>query len=90
MAHGAVRLGEVADTGKETLVIVCEPCGRIGRYSVAGLLKAHGHDATLPDLLAYLTRSCVRPQVSAHHRRCEAMYERRTRMGLEGIKSLIS
>ena len=33
-----------------TLSIVCEPCGRRGRYSVAKLMAEHG-DAKLTDLL---------------------------------------
>jgi hypothetical protein len=35
------------------LGIVCEPCGRAGRYNVARLIAHHG-DARLPALLAEL------------------------------------
>jgi hypothetical protein len=32
-----------------TLSIECEPCGRRGRYNVAGLMEQYG-DAKLPEL----------------------------------------
>ena len=35
-------------------MIVCERCGRYGRYDVKRLIAAHGADAKLPDLLATL------------------------------------
>jgi hypothetical protein len=44
---GALTL---ADVHGLTLGIVCEPCGRRGRYNVAKLIEEHG-DAKLTDLL---------------------------------------
>jgi hypothetical protein len=38
-----------------TLTILCEPCGRRGRYNVEQLIAKQGADAKLPDLLATLT-----------------------------------
>ena len=40
----------LSDLHQPTLSIVCEPCGRRGRYSVAKLMAEHG-DAKLTDLL---------------------------------------
>ena len=41
------------DLRQPTLSIVCEPCGRRGRYSVAKLMGEHS-DAKLTDLLQTL------------------------------------
>jgi hypothetical protein len=43
----------LSDLRQPTLSIVCEPCGRPGRYSVAKLMEQHG-DAKLTDLLQEL------------------------------------
>ena len=75
MPHGAVSLAEVEASGLSHLEVVCEPCGRVGRYSVAGLIAQHGVDAVLPDLLAYLTRTCDQPSAPGA-RRCNAVYRR--------------
>jgi hypothetical protein len=71
--YGAVSLADVAASGQSHLEVICEPCGRSGRYSVAGLIAAHGPEAGLPDLLAYLTRTCDRQQAPGA-RRCHAVY----------------
>jgi hypothetical protein len=42
----------LSDVRELTLAIVCEPCGRRGRLSVARLMVEHG-DAKLTDLLAH-------------------------------------
>jgi hypothetical protein len=42
-----------ADVRGPSLSIVCEPCGRRGRYSVAKLMQQYG-DAKLTDLLVTL------------------------------------
>ena len=47
---GALTL---ADVHSPMLSIVCEPCGRRGRYAVARLIDEHG-DAKLTDLLLTL------------------------------------
>jgi hypothetical protein len=49
-SDGALTLSDVRGP---TLEIVCEPCGRRGRYSVAKLKEEHG-DAKLTDLLQTL------------------------------------
>ena len=46
-SDGAVILSDVHEPA---LIIVCEPCGQRGRYSVARLMERHG-DAKLTDLL---------------------------------------
>jgi hypothetical protein len=55
------------------LTIVCEPCSRRGRYSVAGLMKLHG-DAKLTDLLQTLA-NCQKARSASVHDRCKAVYE---------------
>ncbi len=72
---GAVTLADIKDAGEQFLVVACEPCNRTGRYSVARLIEQHGEDAGLPDLLAYLTRSCDQPSAPGA-RRCNAVYRR--------------
>jgi len=58
----------LADVRSPTLSIVCQPCGRRGRYDVARLIDEHG-DAKLTDLLQTLA-DC--PKAKA---RCKAVYE---------------
>ena len=67
----------LADLRSPTLTIVCEPCGRRGRYSVARLLAQHG-DAKLPDLLAKLA-DCKRARDGGIHDRCKAVYDEASR-----------
>jgi hypothetical protein len=67
---GALTLSDVRSP---TLSIVCEPCGRRGRYAVARLLKKHG-DARLTDLLGMLT-ACPKADSPGVHERCKAVYE---------------
>jgi hypothetical protein len=43
----------LSDLRQPTLSIVCEPCARHGRYSVAKLVEQHG-GAKLTDLLVTL------------------------------------
>jgi hypothetical protein len=40
----------LSDVRGPTLTLVCEPCGRRGRYNVERLIAAHGPDMKLPDL----------------------------------------
>ena len=62
----------LSDLRQPTLSIVCEPCGRRGRYSVAKLMERHG-DAKLTDLL--LTRAnCQKARSASIHDRCKAVY----------------
>jgi hypothetical protein len=67
---GALTL---ADVSGPTLGIVCEPCGRRGRYSVAKLMEEHG-DAKLTDLLVTLA-DCQKARSASIHDRCKAVYE---------------
>ena len=63
----------LSDVRSPTLSIVCEPCGRRGRYAVAGLLEGHG-DAKLTDLLLTLA-DCQKARSANIHDRCKAVYE---------------
>jgi hypothetical protein len=65
---GALTL---SDLRQPMLSIVCEPCGRRGRYSVAKLMEQHG-DAKLTDLLQALA-DCPKTR-SASIDRCKAVY----------------
>ena len=64
----------LSDVRGPTLSIVCEPCGRRGRYAVARLLKEHG-DAKLTDLLRMLA-DCPKARSASVYDRCKAVYER--------------
>ena len=63
---GALTLSDVRDL---MLTIVCEPCGRRGRYAVARLLEDHG-DAKLTDLLQTLA-DCPKTRSASIHDRCK-------------------
>jgi hypothetical protein len=68
---GALTLSEVLSP---TLSIVCEPCNRHGRYSVARLVEEHG-DANLTELIVTLT-NCPKARSASIHERCKAVFER--------------
>jgi hypothetical protein len=55
------------------LVIVCEKCGRRGRYSVARLNERLGPDAKLTDWLAGITADCPRRHSVDMADRCTAL-----------------
>jgi hypothetical protein len=65
----------LADVRSPTLELVCEPCGRRGRYSVAKLIETHG-DAKLTDLLVTLA-DCPKARSISIHDRCKAVYGQR-------------
>jgi hypothetical protein len=67
----------LSDVREPTLTIVCEPCGRRGRYNVEKLMAKHG-DAKILYLLADLT-NCDKVQSTNIYDRCKARYERLTR-----------
>ena len=67
---GALTLSDVRGP---TLGIVCEPCGRRGRYSVAKLMEQHG-DAKLTDLLQTLA-DCQKARSASIYDRCKAVYD---------------
>jgi hypothetical protein len=62
----------LSDLRQPTLSIVCEPCGRRGRYGVAKLMELHG-DAKLTDLLQTLAE-CPKARSASIHDRCKAVY----------------
>jgi hypothetical protein len=55
-----------------TLAIVCEECGRRGRYNVERLIAAHGN-AKPTDLLVLLADCPTARSVSIYNR-CKAVY----------------
>ena len=72
---GAVIL---ADVRAPTLSIVCERCGRYGRYDVKRLIAVHGADAKLPELLVTLA-NCEKARSVSIHDRCQARFDARFR-----------
>ena len=64
----------LSDIRGPTLTIVCERCGRYGRYSIKRLIAAHGADARLPDLLTTLA-NCKKRRSFGIHDRCKAKFE---------------
>jgi hypothetical protein len=70
MAKDAFTLSDVREP---TLTIVCEPCGRRGRYNVERLMAKHG-DAKILYLLADLT-NCPKVRSTNIYDRCKARYE---------------
>jgi hypothetical protein len=67
----------LADGRGPTLGIVCEPCGRAGRYNVAKLMEQYG-DAKLPELL-YLLADCPKARSQSVYDRCKAVYGKDSR-----------
>src|ERR1700722_11897009 len=67
---GALTLSDVLSP---TLSIVCEPCSRHGRYSVAGLGQEYGR-AKLTQLLQTLA-SCPKTRSPSIHDQCKVVYE---------------
>lgn len=63
----------LSDVREPTLTIICQPCGRRGRYSVERL-KAKRGDAKILYLLAELT-NCPKAQSANIYDRCKARYE---------------
>jgi hypothetical protein len=49
------RDGALTDVRAPTVSLVCEPCGRRGRYNVARLIEQYG-DAKLTDVLVTLAQ----------------------------------
>jgi hypothetical protein len=63
----------LSDVRAPTLTIVCERCGRYGRYRVDKLMAKHG-DAKLIDLLVTLA-NCKQRRSFGIHDRCKAKFE---------------
>jgi hypothetical protein len=61
------------DVRGPTLAIVCQPCGRHGRYAVVRLIEEHG-DAKLTELLVTLA-DCPKARSVNIHDRCKVVYE---------------
>jgi hypothetical protein len=59
----------LSDIREPTLTIVCQRCGRHGRYNVARLTAAHGADAKLTDLLMTLANCEKARSLSVHDQR---------------------
>jgi hypothetical protein len=54
------------------LVVVCDKCGRKGRFSVARLVERYGPDAKLTDWLAAMTEDCPKQRSVDMSDRCGA------------------
>jgi hypothetical protein len=64
----------LSDVREPTLTVVCQPCGRRGRYRVETLMAKHG-DAKILYLLDTLA-NCPKAQSTNIYDRCKARYER--------------
>jgi hypothetical protein len=65
----------LSDLRQPTLSIVCDACGRSGRFTAAKLMAEHG-DAKLTDLLHTLA-DCPKARSASVHDRCKAVYGQR-------------
>ena len=63
----------LADLTDPYLWLVCEPCGRRGRFAVARLIEQHG-DARMTDLRLALAQ-CAKAHSHSIHEGCKARYE---------------
>jgi hypothetical protein len=63
----------LTDVREPTLTVVCQPCGRRGRYNVERLIAKHG-DAKILFLLSLLT-NCPQSESANIYDRCKARYE---------------
>jgi hypothetical protein len=63
----------LSDVRGQMLAIVCEPCGRRGRYSVESLMAERG-DVKLTELLVTLA-DCPKTRSVSLYDRCKALYE---------------
>jgi hypothetical protein len=70
MAKDAFTLSDVREP---TATIVCQPCGRLGRYNVERLMAKYG-DAKILFVLPALT-NCSKTQSANIYDRCKARYE---------------
>jgi hypothetical protein len=68
------RDGSLSNIREPMLTIVCERCGRYGRYNVARLISAQGAHAKLTDLLVTLA-NCEKARSVGVHDRCKAKFE---------------
>jgi hypothetical protein len=64
------------DVRAPVLSVVCEPCGRRERYDVQRLIKQHGWDAKLTDLLLALVADCPKRRSVVVYNRCKAVFEK--------------
>lgn len=66
---GAMILSDVHQT---MLELLCEQCGRRGRYNVARLIAQHG-DAKLPELAAQIA-DCDKAKAASVYDRCKVRW----------------
>jgi len=67
----------LSDFRVPTLSIECEPCGRRGRYNVAGLIEKYG-DAKLPEL-RHVLGNCPKAKSFSIHDQCKVRYSKDSR-----------
>jgi hypothetical protein len=68
---GAITLSDVS---QPTIELICEACGRRGRYNVARLIAKYG-DAKLPTLAAQLA-DCPKERSASIYDRCKIRWAR--------------
>ena len=70
---GAVRLCDLHP--RDTLALVCGPCGQRGRYRVASLIGTYGPQGGLPDILCALAAEGECGASTNTLRPCQARFE---------------
>jgi len=71
MPSGAIPL---RDYPSDRVKVLCRPCGREGAYSLAGLMRRHGGDMGLPEVLARITADCPKREDWRQTGPCQAHY----------------
>jgi hypothetical protein len=69
--QGAITLSDLI---APALTLVCGPCERKGRYSVARLMTKHG-DAKLTDLRTFLSANCPKRASFKPTDQCKAIFD---------------
>ncbi len=73
--NGAITFSDIAGT-QTMLHVVCEKCGRAGRYQVPRLTRERGPDSTFISFLKDLTRHCPKRNSTSIYDRCGATFHR--------------
>ena len=64
----------LSDLRQPMIGVICDPCGRRGRYSVAKLIERYGN-TKLTDLLVEIV-DCPKTRSVSIHDRCRATFEK--------------
>jgi hypothetical protein len=73
----------LSDIPQAVLGITCDLCQRRKQFDVEALMREHGGDVKMPELLSRLVADCPRQSQRAFsiYDRCRAIYDERSRYG---------